>query len=156
MSYSASSKPLNDTGTVMTPVRTPPLNATRKVTSPAEVPSPASAMLLPLGVCLVMVTVVASAEWSVMVVVAAAPARKPLAATCTEKSSLPSFRLSLATVRVKVWVAALAAVAGKVTVPLRSEAAAKSASTVSPWVTVQVTSVAVPRVAPVRPVRVTV
>jgi len=65
--------------------------------------------------------------------------------TCTVNASAPSFKSSPAMVRVKVCEVS---VVPKLTVPLRSEAAAKSASTVSPWVTIQVTSVAVENAAP--------
>ena len=137
MSNSALSSPVKPTGTVTGALRTPPL----KVTVKSAVAASSTEAAVPEARA--MVTVMGSS--SATVVVCAAPvAVRPCAAasatlTCTVKVSAPSFRSSPAMVRVKLRLASMAA---KVTVPLRSEAAAKSASAVPPWVTVQVTTVA--------------
>ena len=93
---------------------------------------------------------------SVMVVVAGLPVAVPpsvtLSATliCTLKVSPASFRSSPATVRVKVLVAPSASLVAKLTVPVRSVLSTKSAFSVVPWVTVQVTVVAEAKAVPAR------
>ena len=94
-----------------------------------------------------------------IMVAAAAPYTVPPSAsasatlTCTVKFSAPSFRVSPAMVRVKVLAVLWRSAGPKLSVPLRSAAAAKSASTVPPLsacATVQVTTVAEVKAAPVR------
>ena len=93
---------------------------------------------------------------SVMVVIAGLPVAVPpsvtLSATliCTLKVSPASFSSSPATVRVKVLVVPSPSVEAKSTVPVRSVLATKSALSVVPSVTVQVTVVAEAKAVPAR------